>query len=68
VATIEITEKEAVTRASQGQLTICALCYDVRGKIVMVKHDTAKPKGIIRDFCDECKKAMSGCSTCGRRR
>ena len=40
----EITEKEAVTRASHGQLTICSMCYDVRGKIVMVRYDTTKPK------------------------
>jgi hypothetical protein len=66
MASVEITEKEAVTRASQGRLTICALCYDVRGKIVMVKHDTTKPAGIIRDFCDECAKAISACGTCHR--
>ena len=66
MANIEISEQEAVTRAKQGQLTICSLCYDVRGKIVMVKHDLGKSSGIIRDFCDNCKRDMSQCRTCGR--
>ena len=65
---LEISEKEAITRAAHGQLTICAACYDVRGKIVLVKYDTQKPKGILRDFCPDCVKAQQGCQTCGRRR
>lgn len=64
---MEITEKEAVTRAARGQLVICSSCYDARGKIVMVRYDETKPRGIVRDFCEECIKGMQGCLTCRKR-
>jgi hypothetical protein len=61
---IEITENEAVSRASTGLLTICRMCYDVRGKIVMVSHDKTKPVGLNKSFCDKCHEDNESCHAC----
>lgn len=64
---IVITEKELVTRKSQGTVFICRVCKN-NGKVVVIAHHIGKNGGIVYAYCQECLKAAVGCPACRQKR
>lgn len=61
---IEITEDELVTRTSRGTSTVCRMCYDLKGKIILIEYVADGHKILRWSVCDRCQKAINACPTC----
>lgn len=59
-----ISDKEVNVRRAQGTVYLCRPCSDLKRKNVLVSTDLNGPKEVRYALCENCKKLLTGCSTC----
>jgi rubrerythrin len=60
----EITETELTTRAKNGTVYVCRMCYDNRRKIVLVDYVVGGKHEVIMTMCKSCTEIMEHCPSC----